>query len=283
MNINRLLILGVITLLGCDSTDKQPIASAKQIDTYSTKIRNYIKENIDKNYYYHSKERGFEVVDSVKLSVLNSIIYKVDLRSTFDDDDYFLIQDCVNEEVYTIINRGWPSHNSETERDIQVKILETNASGKDIELVNYDYLGLETFLNRSSVLKLRPISDMEFDTIIRFMGDNRLTRITKLEELDTLISKINTEENNANGKLEHDHLLSIKPLLLKKIKHKNVFLYRSYWDARLEYFEILPYVSTSICGDKKEREKAVCEKEVLYDYNHTVKGGFYNIKIMTIR
>jgi hypothetical protein len=282
MNINKLLIFAILTLLGCNNVDKQPDVSVEKNDTLSVKIRSYIEKNINKSFDYRDK-RAFKVMDSVKVVALNSIIYKVDDRSTFDDDDYFLIQDCGNEEVYTIINRHWPSHNSETDRAMQIKILETNASGKDIELVNYDYLGLETFLNRSSILKLRPISDMEFDTIIRFMGDNQLTRVTKLEELDTLISKINTEENNANGKLEHDHLLSIKPLLLQKIKYKNVFLYRSYWNARLEYFEVLPYVSTSICGDIKDREKAACEKEVLYDYKHTLKGGFYNIKIMTIR
>ena len=87
-----------------------------------------------------------------------------------------------------------------------------------IELVNYDYWGLEAFLNRSSELRKRPISDMELDTIIRFMGDNELMRITKIEELDTLICKIDRKEDKQSERFEYEHFLKMRPILEKKIK-----------------------------------------------------------------
>ena len=282
MDFKKLIFLGLIVFIGCDNFKNQPKVQPKQANIFAIKIRDYINDNIDGNIN-PSREPRFEIIDSVKLIALNSILYKVDDEGTIDDADYFLIQDCGNDEIHSITNRHWPSFNSEADRDLQVQILSNKESGKNIELVNYDYLGLESFLNRSSELKKRPISDLELDTMIRFMGDNELMRITKIEELDTLISKIDRNEDKESGRFEYEHFIKMRPILEKKIKEKNILLYRLYWNSLLEYFEILPFVSNSFCQEKLGKEKEQCEKEMSDSYKRVVKGGFYNLKMMRIR
>jgi hypothetical protein len=281
MNIKTFIILCIFSLTSCKN-EKSLNNEAKQSDKHSIKIREYIQENID-NTINPRRNPRFEVIDSVKLIGLNSILYKVDDRGTIDDNDYFLIQDCGNNEIQSITNRHWPSFNSETNRDLQIQILTNDESGKKIELINYDYLGLEMYLNRSSELKKRLITDMELDTMIRFMGDKELMRITKIEEIDTLISKIDRQYDKEQERYEYEHFLKVRPILEKKIKEKNVLLYRLYWNSLLEYFEVLPYISTSVCQDKKGKEREECEKFVSENYKSVVKGGFYNLKIMRIR
>jgi hypothetical protein len=280
MNIKTVIILCTISLIGCEN--KQQLNNEpKETDKYSIKIREYINENIN-NVINAGDYHRLGVIDSVKLIGLNSILYKV-IGGSIDGEDYFLIQDYGNNEVHLITNRHWPSFNSETDRDIQIQILTNAASGKNIELVNYDYLGLEIFLNRSSELKKRILTDMELDTMIRFLGDNELTRVTKIEEIDRIISQIDREYDKEQERYVYEHFMRVRPILKQRIKEKNVLLYRHHWSSLLEYFEVLPYASASACQDMIGKEKEECGKFAAESYKNLVKGGFYNLKIMRIR
>lgn len=269
--VKTLLVIGVTGILSCDNPNRQTRMPASD---YSTKIRTYIRQNIDDD---------FAITDSVKLITLNAIAYETNDTMAFDEDNYVLIQDCGNDEIYSITTRSWNSFNSLADRDMQLMILNNDASGRNIEMVNFDYLGLEMFLNRSSALKTRPVTELELDTLIRFVGQNQLIRITKVEEIDTMINKIDRKYDRENEWFRYEHLLKVKPVLAKKLNKPNVLMYRSNWNSTVEYFEVLPFVSSSICLDEQGPSFEECKEETLKYYERTPKGGFYNLKVMRIR
>lgn len=257
-------------LTGCGKNNKQLKKQPEQLNDFSVQVREYMKDN--------TGDANFEVTDSIKLVSLNSIIYKVDNRGIIDDDDYILIQDCGNKQIYSITNTHWPSFNSNIDKELQYQILANDASGKNIEPINFLDLGIEAFINRSSALNKRPLKDLELDTLIRFTKHKSAIRVSKIEEIDTLISKINRKEDFTH---EYEHLLRLRPLLEKKIKQKNVLLYRFGWNPYLSYFEVLP--SNAFCMyDDLKREKE-CENDLADYYKNIIKGGFYNLKTMLIR
>lgn len=269
--VKTLLVIGVTGILRCDSPNRQTLMPTSD---YSTKIRTYIRQSIDDD---------FAITDSIKLNTLNAIAYETDDTMAFDEDNYVLIQDCGNDQIYSITTRSWNSFNSLADRDMQLMILNNDASGRNIEMVNFDFLGLEMFLNRSTALKTRPVSDLELDTIIRFVTGNKLIRIAKIEVVDTLINKIDRKYDRENEWFKYEYLSKVRPLLAKKLNKPNVLMYRSYWNPIIEYFEVLPFVSSSICLDKQGQSFEECKEETLKYYERTPKGGFYNLKVMRIR
>jgi hypothetical protein len=270
--VKTLFVIGVTSTLNCDNPNRQTLISASD---YSTKIRTHIRQNIDAD---------FAITDSIKLSTLNAIAYDVNDTTAFDEDNYVLIQDCGNDQIYSITTRSWNSFNSLADRDMQLMILNNDASGRNIEMVNFDYLGLEMFLNRSTALKTRPVTDLELDTLIRFVSENEWTRITKVEEIDTLINKIDRKYDRENEWFNYEYLSKARPILAKKLNKPNVLMYRSYWwHSTIEYFEVLPFVSSSICLDEQGQSFEECKEETLRYYERVPKDGFYNLKVLRIR
>jgi hypothetical protein len=275
--VKTLLIIGITGILSCDNPTRKTLIPASD---YSTKIRNYIRQNIDGE----GARTFFAITDSIKLNTLNAIAYEVNDTTIMDDGGYILIQDCGTDQVYSITQRNWGSFNSIVDKDMQLMILNNDASGRNIEMVNFDYLGLEMFLNRSTALKTRLVSDLELDTLIRFISDNDWTRITKIEEIDTLINKIDRKTDIEQERFAYEHFLKARPVLAKKLKEPNVLMYRlRWWNPIIEYFEVLPFVSSSICLDKQGQSFEECKEEMLKYYERVPKGGIYNLKVLRIR
>jgi hypothetical protein len=179
----------------------------------------------------------FTVIDSLELRSLNSTIYHVDDVYAFDDNRYYIIRDNLTTQFFTMVKSSWFTFNCILDEDLQIIILENGSDGRTIKPVNYELIGLESYLNNCRALESRALNPNTVDTILKFYAEE-LIRLTQPYQVDSIIDS-NNSNYSAPNKREYKKNNERKRILLKKkIQRQNVLVYDSY--GGLIYVEINP-------------------------------------------
>ena len=230
--------------------------------------------------YLRSNLPLFTVVDSIQLHSLNSTVYFVDYRHGIDDDDYYIIRDKSTKQLFKIVHGYWPRWNQYLSQEHQLKVLQNDTFGQIVEPVNFEWLGLESFLNNCQALEKKELNPSVVDTIIRFY-DKDYVRLTQQSQIDTFINRgILQEKKDKEGyKLYAEQK---REIIKKKIEMKNVLLYSYPYDGTsyMIYFEINPGLNTySLEPPPNYQEDAESEK-IFYAFPPS--GNNYNLVYLYI-
>lgn len=172
----------------------------------------------------------YYVTDSIYIKSLQTTLYKVN-PGFADANEYVLLLDEQNGQIYPIIFHHWSRYNRPLLGDLNLRILENDQHGYNIEPIDYSFLELEIFLNRCVALQFAPLNYEAMDTIFQFYFEERHARIMSSAALDSMA--LTKDHRNESFKLAY---LKKIELFKQKVQEEGVFLYYNgfFW----EYFEI---------------------------------------------
>ncbi len=243
----------ILFLLGC--SEKKP----KQPSIEKNEDRMPLQDYLISEFKQDSTFQDWHISnDTLNINSLDINLYRA--RSAFfDDDEYVLIKDLQSGSVFKIVVPGWhPFGLSQVDPDLQLQILE---SQQPIETINFQFIGLEAFLNHSSVLSDKFLSMEALDSILMYWNP-MLTRIETYEDLVRPLQPQGSTDNVEWSK-------RVKEALNKRLSCKYALLYE-YVDASIYYFEINPF---SDCWRINENHQP---------YDRPIRGNMYNLRSMII-
>ncbi|MES2619021.1 MAG: hypothetical protein V4613_14175 [Bacteroidota bacterium] len=267
MKINFIIILFLIA--SCYSPSHPPennqVAKPSKKDTIPSPIETYIGKELTA---YHQAE-GFSgkyiITDSLEVKSLNSTIYQLHIPHSYDFPHYDVIRDNSSGQFFKVVNSSYIRYPSP---ETQLVILESKDA---IEPVNYDYQGLEAFLNSCVMLRNNLLELEALDSIIMFSKMN-LGRVTTEKEIINILNEGNEPLYRKDRWQER-----ICKALLSKLKGRNVLLYNLHLNNML-YIEVNPGFNLI---DYMNRDTALIA-ERKKEYKNLVKGNLYNLSIFNI-
>lgn len=262
----------VITILTCWSVGENHNQPGNQIfhNSSNKKINEYLRVYLP----------SCTVIDSLDLTSLNSVLYSVDDVNASDEDDYVIIMDRFTGLFYPMVRHHWPSFNRRLSQELQLMVLKSDSAGQIIEPVNYDFLGLEAFLNNCQILKGRDINPNVLDTIFRFY-ENEFIRLKETNQIDKILDRIIV--NSDKGKAQLISYIEAKRSILKeKVLRENVYLYSlPYdWQEFIAYFELNPGVS-SYCFDISPDDREYLQDNKIF-FKPALHGNDFNLVYLWI-
>lgn len=250
----------------------------KHNQTANQVFRNSSIKNI--NEYLRVNLPRCTVIDSLDITSLNSVLYSVDDVNSFDEDDYVIIMDRLIGLFYPLVRHHWPSFNRSLSQEFQLMVLRNDSAGHIIEPVNYDFLGLEAFLNNCQILKTRDINLNVLDTIFRFY-ENEFIRLKETSQIDKILDRIilNSDKDNSQSV---SYIEMKRSILKDKILRENVYLYTlPYdWQEFIAYFELNPGVST-YCFDVGQDDREYLQSNTIF-FKSALHGNDFNLVYLWI-
>lgn len=263
------LIIASITWLTVDPNSTTPGSRTKN-GLPLPGINEYLRVNLPR----------CTIIDSIELYSLNSILYDVDDVNSADEDDYVIIMDRLTGQFYPIVRHHWPSFNRRLPQELQLMVLKSDSAGQIIEPVNYDFLGLEAFLNNCKILENREINLNALDTIFRFY-ENEFIRITETNQVDKILDRILLSSGEEKSQIA-SYIEAKRAILMKKILRENVFLYSlPYdWPEFIVYFELNPGVST-YCFEVTQDDREYLQDNKMF-FKPLLHGNQFNLVYLWI-
>lgn len=198
--------------------------------------------------------------DTLVVNSLNVNLYKARSR-ILDDDEFVLIKDNGSGQIYKIVVSSWSTYGiGHVSLDQQLKILESQQS---IETINYQFLGLEAFLNQSTALREMKLSMDAIDSIFMFW-EPMMRKI----ETDEDIMRIFKPMDSVGTKNWHNKVTSI---LKERIRCENALMYELD-EVNIYYFEINPFAN---CWTPES-------SDYYEPYEKRIKGNVYNLRAMRV-
>jgi len=233
----RLCIIFTLFIYSC----KESIHSYQNslTDSKNASIQTFFDSTFD-TYNVDGHSHIFKLVkDSLKLKCMNSTLFSVSFMGSHGTD-YTIIRDDLSKRFFILPqNRGniQKFYNIAT-----LTLLVTDSIGPTLpplEPMEYELIGIEQFINQSSMLKNRSFSLEELDTLLQFkktydLGD----RIYTTSQLVSAFEKVfpNTEKFS---KSENEQIRIIKSALKSKLETKQALIYYAS-NFYLNVYEINP-------------------------------------------
>lgn len=229
MKINVYLMLLILACKPASSSDKS-VRNVGQSKKDTTHIRSAVEQYLYSGFGHKVKSRftsAFEITDTLVMHSLGIVVYRFGTPYAFDDSEYDVIHDLKSGQFFNVVRPGWRSVGMYPSFETTMMLLKDDS---ELETVNYDYMGLESYLNQCAVHSGKVIAQESLDTLFR-RHDLEMNRIKNERDLDAYFGQFNSEINPKKVNL-------LKKALIKKMKSENVFIYQSY--TVLIYFEMNP-------------------------------------------
>jgi len=243
----------IVLLIGC--SDKKEEYTSQRTDVEQMPLQDYLISEFKQD----STHREWRISsDTLTINSLNITLYRAHSMG-LDDDEYVLIKDNHSDAIFKLVIPGWhPYGLSLISQDLQLQILENQ---QPIETINFQFLGLEAFLNQSTALKDNRLSMDALDSIFMYWKP-MLRRV----ETDEDIMRIFEPTDSLDSKEWSQKVTSI---LKRRFQCEYVLMYKLD-KAYIYYFEVNPFEN--------------CWSLDYYDasYEQLIKGNLYNLRAMIV-
>lgn len=168
------LIMSLVPLLffvmACNpvpQTDGKKVADNKMpMDSNASlsPIEQYLKSGFKKEKLLRYGELHFQITDTMYLYSIGAVAYHFGTPYTSDDSEFDVIHDLKSGQFFNILSPGWTSIGMHPSFETTLMLLDDDS---ELEPVNYDYKGLEAFLNLCIARSGKIISKEVLDTLFR--------------------------------------------------------------------------------------------------------------------
>ncbi|MBC7450859.1 MAG: hypothetical protein H7259_05160, partial [Cytophagales bacterium] len=162
MKLISLLFIITIVFFACKPADKPHATIVKQ--NILSPIKKYLRDEMNSKSHRYLYNDSFIIIDSLLISSLNSTLYQLH-TNTLDDHEYCLIRDNATDLFYKILLSEWGFIGT---RDLTSEDILYALNHDELEVINYDFMGLETFLNSCRALEDNMLNPKSLDSIISF-------------------------------------------------------------------------------------------------------------------